>query len=158
MRTMKRSPNLPRIVLAAALLTLNAVTIAATAYRWTDAQGVVHYAQTPPANGQFETVHPELPPPTSSGAPADNGNKAFLKRMDEQDAAKTKVRELAATAKATSEKQCADARMRLQFLDERPPNRLRTREEGGELKRMDADEWERQRKTAADAVAQSCRP
>ncbi|MDB5972051.1 MAG: hypothetical protein JWQ90_4501 [Hydrocarboniphaga sp.] len=139
----------------AATLTLDTAS-AATAYRWTDADGVVHYAQTPPSSGRYDIVHPELPPPVA--APADDGAKAFLKRIDEQDAAKAKARVAAAAAKQASAQQCADARARLHFLDERPPNRLRTREAGGELKRMDADEWERQRQSAAAAIAKSCKP
>ncbi|WP_428311005.1 DUF4124 domain-containing protein [Hydrocarboniphaga sp.] len=131
--------------------------IAATAYRWTDASGVVHYEQTPPVKGQYQTVHPELPPPASA-PPGDNGNKAFLKRIEEQDTAKTKARADAASAKEALQQQCSNARAQLQFLDERPPNRLRMREQGGELRRMDADEWEKQRKTAADTIKQSCRP
>jgi hypothetical protein len=154
---MKILPKLPTALLLAAMMP---TAFAATAYRWTDASGVVHYEQTPPSNGQYQTVHPELPPPASapSGDNGGNANRAFLKRIEEQDTAKTKARADAASAKAALDQQCNNARAQLQFLDERPPNRLRTREPGGELKRMDADEWEKQRKTAADTIKQTCHP
>lgn len=155
---MKLSPRSSlALLLAVATLMPYAAARSATAYRWTDSSGVVHYEQTPPASGQYETVHPELPPPTG-GAPTDNGSKAFLKSIQEQDAAQTKARAEAATARAALDGQCRDARSALQFLDERPPNRLRTREPGGELKRMDADEWERRRKAATDTIKQTCQP
>lgn len=147
--------TLPNLLLTAAMLAPSAY--AATAYRWTDANGTVHYEQTPPPNGQYQIVHPELPPPASA-PPGDNGNKAFLKRIEEQDTAKTKARAEAASVKAALDKQCTDARAQLQFLDERPPNRLRTREPGGKLKRMDANDWEKQRQLAADTIKQTCHP
>lgn len=129
---------------------------AGTAYRWTDADGVVHYEQTPPANGgRYETVHPSALPP-AAGPPVDNGAKAFLKRVEEQDARRAKLREAAAGEKAAAAAVCAEARARLQFLDERPPNRLRERTPGGELKRVDAQDWENDRRKAAEQIAASC--
>jgi hypothetical protein len=156
---MKLKPDLHRCrLLASALLALNAGTLAAaTAYRWTDADGVVHYEQSPPADGRaYQTVKPEAPS-VIPGAAVDDGAKAFLKRAEEDDARRAKAREAAAADKAALATQCADARKRLQFLDGNPPNRLRQREANGELRRVDATEWESQRKAAGDIIAKTCK-
>ena len=146
-----------RCLLAAALLAMNAGAVAAaTAYRWTDAAGVVHYEQSPPTDGRpYQTLKPEAPS-VIPGPAADDGAKAFLKRAEEDDARRAKARAAVAADKAALATQCADARKRLQFLDENPPNRLRQREADGELRRVDAVDWENQRKAAADVIAKTC--
>ena len=146
---------------AVALLAFGAQAAAATAYRWTDADGVVHYEQVPPGNGRpYQTITPNPLPatPAPAGPVSDNGVKAFLKRAEEDDARRAKARETAATEKAALASQCADARKKLQFLDERPPNRLRERGDNGEVRRMDANDWEAQRKAAGDIIAKTCKP
>ena len=161
---------LPSALLLAALASaaMNAADAAATrVYRWTDAQGGVHYDQVPPPNGRrFELVEPApLRPPTApslaapavpGAAPADDGAKAFLKRAADEQQRREQARRQTVIDQAAHQADCEQGRQRLAFLDANPPNRLRVREADGNLRRLDAKEWEAQRQTAAQRIAEHC--
>ncbi|HKJ76593.1 MAG TPA: DUF4124 domain-containing protein, partial [Gammaproteobacteria bacterium] len=54
-----------RTVLPWALCLAFAGPVAAAMYKWTDADGNVHYSQTPPPSGQAEEMAPPPPSPLS---------------------------------------------------------------------------------------------
>lgn len=58
-----------RIVLAALLALGSACALAQPVFKWTDAQGLVHYGDAPPSNAAVEQVAIE-PPPPDAGLPA----------------------------------------------------------------------------------------
>jgi hypothetical protein len=66
-------PSLPRCLAFLSLFALGSVAISATTYRWVDAQGVVHYSDTPHPGAQeiqltgAQTYHG---PPVPAAAPA----------------------------------------------------------------------------------------
>jgi hypothetical protein len=127
-------------------------------YRWTDANGVVHYEQVPPPGRTAEAVNPALPPPAPPAGDADEAARAFLKRSGDEAARKAAEKQAADAEKSRALAVCLSARREKQFLDERPPNRLLIRETGGETRRMDPGEWEKLQKTASDAIAENCKP
>lgn len=63
----------PAIVMAASLLLAGSAG-AAGLYKWTDAQGDVHYTQDPPPQGQYQQL--TAPPPPPAAAPDDALQKA----------------------------------------------------------------------------------
>lgn len=56
-----------RIVLLVIVLIISAAAQAQPVYKWTDAQGVVHYGDRPPADTKSEEVAIEAPPPAAVG-------------------------------------------------------------------------------------------
>ena len=89
-------------------------------------------------------------------APADDGAKAFLKRAADEQQRREKARRQTVIDQAAHQADCEQGRQRLAFLDANPPNRLRVREADGNLRRLDAKEWEAQRQTAAQRIAEHC--
>ncbi len=52
------------------VLCLFALPAAAGMYKWTDAQGTVHYSQFPPAGVKAQEIRVQAPPPADEPAPA----------------------------------------------------------------------------------------
>lgn len=130
-----------KIKALAASLGFLVVAAHAQVYRWTDADGVVHYTQTPPPAGAYEAVRPRAPAADTAGEAVDAG-KALLQRADE--AAKKRL-ETQAKAELEAEdaaKRCEAAKQNRALLDSTPPRRLMTTNEAGEPARMTVDEWE----------------
>lgn len=133
---------------AAALLCLAPSAMAANIYRWTDANGVVHYSQTPPPQAPSTVVHPgvpsamEAPPPAPvepAAAPATTAD-AGLKATPEQ-----------------LQAACIAARERLAFLESRPPRRIAVADADGKVSRMDETRWQQERDEAMDSIRSYCR-
>lgn len=143
------------------LLVLGAGTgQAATVYRWVDAEGRVHYGQTPPARGEAQALQTREPrpasPPVAAPAPVEPGR--FLQQAEERRAAEQAARQEEARRKAESAQRCSEARTRLAALEEATPRRLLVTTAEGQSARMTEEEWNRRRQQAADAIAADCSP
>ncbi len=120
---------IPVLLIAAATLPAAASNI----YKWTDAQGQVHYSQTPPPSGavsaQSQTrVQPGVsldtpPAPAAAAKPA-----------------KTKPAAVAETAEAKA-KRCTAARERQAFLASTIPRRLMVLGADGSESRMTEEQY-----------------
>lgn len=106
--------------LAVALLTVTALVFmtarADQVYRWVDAQGNVHYSQTPPSNAvtKAKLVDVEPPPPDITGA---KQQEKLVSSMNAAEDARQKAAAAAqqqAQKKARKQQACEDARKRLQ--------------------------------------------
>ena len=134
--------RLTTLLLCAASLWTGALA-AAEIYTWTDANGVVHYSQTPPPQGQGEAIEaPEaykpgsvsVEPPaaeTGAGEPTLTAAQARRQQMDEQ-------REANRERRAQNEQLCNLYRQRLEQLE--PARRVFYTDETGQQVRMDDDQ------------------
>lgn len=150
---------------------------AATVYRWTDENGRVHYSQAPPAGLPYERVNPRAPspgpkiapPPIAPTAPAAastakpekpaapvDPTTQFLQDAEARRKAKAEERAKAAAALELAERQCADSRKRLAFLETQRPN-LIVPEADGKVSRMNDEQFGERRDEAAAHVEQHCR-
>ncbi|MFI4981078.1 MAG: DUF4124 domain-containing protein [Nevskiales bacterium] len=136
---------------AIALFLLCSLPLAASAqiYKWTDANGQVHFSQNPPKEGNFQDVTPQLP---VSGATS--GGAAPAKRR--QNAAAPPTNDTALQAKADNEERCAKARERISFLQEKTAHRLFVTGDDGQPARMTDDQFDQQLQDAQDAASKYC--
>jgi hypothetical protein len=132
-------------LLALALCSLPLAAAAQQIYKWTDANGVVHFSQNPPADGSYENVTPNLPPPGS--APKYHVN-------DQTGAAHSDPQ--ATQASADNEERCAKARERVAFLEDKTAHRLFTTGADGQPSRMTDEEFDSAVKDANDAAQKYC--
>ena len=121
--------------------------VAGNIYKWTDAQGQVHYSQTPPKRGPV-TVKPQgsVQPGVSLQAPAAPAKVSEQAKTD------------AATAPESTEakaKRCAESKQRLVFLEENPARRLMVQTADGSEARMTEEQHE-QSVTKAQAAGKGC--
>lgn len=132
------------------------LSAAAEVYRWEDADGVVHYSQTPPAEGDYRAVKPRLPAPTA--APALQQNQRFLDQaaglptpppVAEAGPAEAPPRTLNA-------ERCALGRDTLSQLDAGSPRRYLIKNEDGTVERMSDEQAASIRQRATAMVAESC--
>ena len=114
-------------------------------YKWTDASGVVHFSQNPPAQGSYENVTPNLPPP---------GQAPKYHLSDESGTGKTASQ--ATQAQADNEERCAKARERVSFLKDKTAHRLYTTGADGQPSRMTDEEFDAAVKDANDAAQKYC--
>lgn len=93
-----------------------AAAVAQQVYRWVDAQGNVHYSQSPPpaAVTQVKLMNVETAPPDATGA---HDQQALVKSVQAKDAARQKAATQAqaeAEKKAQQQQACDAARKQLQ--------------------------------------------
>lgn len=136
---------------AIAFLLLCSLPLAASAqiYKWTDANGQVHFSQNPPKEGNFQDVTPQLP---VSGTTSGGGAPA--KRR--QGTAATATNDTALQAKADNEERCAKARERISFLQEKTAHRLFVTGDDGQPARMTDEQFDQQLQDAQDAAGKYC--
>jgi hypothetical protein len=139
-----------------ALLTVTVLPLPAAAeiYRWVDADGVVHYSEAAPPEGNYQRVHP-----LTSLNGIDNGSAAagqFLDATGKRDAEAAKARQAATQAKAEGAEKCAKARERIAFLQDNTAHRLMVKGADGQPARMTDDEFDKELKTAQQDQAKYC--
>lgn len=146
--------NMSRLWVLAALLGSVAAAQAADAYKWVDANGVMHYSDTaPPPETQAELVH--LKGTGGTAAPAaiedDSANAE-----DSTLPAKKKAPDTLVSSVMSAEKRCADARANLEVLQRTGPVGIDT---GGKGPPQPLDEKERQRRIfgAQSVIATYCK-
>lgn len=135
---------------ALALLLCLPLMASAAVYRWTDADGIVHFASSPPASGKYTKINPHLPPPTS--APGITGITQLSKGTAEAQEKQNKVANDRLEAEAHREARCAQARQRIAELENATARRLYTTEADGSRARMTQPEFDK-RLDAVKAVA-----
>lgn len=128
------------------LLALSPLAQAASVYRWVDAQGQVHYGQTPPPSAAAEPHSVKVPPASPSAAPA-----AASPAAPPAASATTPATDPAAN-RADRARRCTAARERIQYLEDQTPRRLGVEQPDGTLARMTEEEFqERLDKARAEA-------
>jgi hypothetical protein len=142
-----------RLTLSLLLLALPTLA-AAEIYRWVDAEGRVHFTQTPPPESRYQKVDPRVSPASASKGTAqieqyvEQGAKARAEAAQQ----KSKDQEQA-LARAT---QCAQAQARLKMLDERGQRRLASANDKGEMERWTTEKYDEERSKTQEAIKDSC--
>jgi len=121
-------------------------------YRWTDAQGRVHYAQTPPPDGDYRKVDPRVSAGGDDAAVLHEYVEAQRKTREAAEAEKAKL-EAKAQEKAGA---CVQAQARLKKLEEYGPNRLVSQNDKGEVERWTTEKWDAERAAGRKAVDENC--
>ena len=121
-------------------------------YKWTDANGQVHFSQNPPKVGEYQDVTPQLPVSGASTGGAPMKHSAAASSNSGDDAA----RQQALQAKADNEERCAKARERISYLQEKTAHRLFVTGDDGQPARMTDDQFGQQLQDAQDAAAKYC--
>lgn len=148
-------PVLLLLILAVFTLPVGAETF----YKWTDAQGNVHYTDDPPEEGDYEEVRPATAPADSEAASAAERLKAWRERQEEaevREAEQRAERQEKAQAKEARRENCNRAREKVRVLEQNTRILLPPEEEGGEPVRMSDDERLSQLEQAREAVAEFC--
>lgn len=108
----------------------------ATVYRWTDADGQVHFGQSPPASGDYDVMRGVRPnsiatPSTTPAAPANptaaataaaeqkSRNQKFIEEAEAARKAKAEAKAKEKTAKAEKDQRCKVARENIHAIQER---------------------------------------
>ena len=129
------------MALSVFVFALNSSSASAEVYKWTDENGVTHYSQTPPPDGQeaeiqdlpesHEGVNPNPGTEASQiGSEGEELSTADLRRQELADSRKARAEEQAAT-----EALCLDTEQLLAQLE--PSRRVFYTNEDGETVRMD---------------------
>jgi hypothetical protein len=135
--------------LALLLLSLP-LSAAAQIYKWTDANGQVHYSQNPPAQGSYKDVTPDLPQLSGGAAAVTTGKRAAAQGSSSSGG------QAQLQAKADNEERCAKARERISFLQEKTAHRLYVTGDDGQPARMTDEQFTSQLKDAQDAADKYC--
>ena len=136
-----------------ALLGMTAAAQAADAYRWVDANGVVHYSDvTPPVESKAELVHLRGAGSTTGAAVSTPNEPA--KADDSKEPGDKKAPGTVASS-VSAEKRCADARANLEVLQRNGPVAMDT----GAAKPQPLDDATRQRQigSAQTIIATYCK-
>ena len=137
----------PAIFMAASLLLAGSAG-AAGLYKWTDAQGNVHYTQDPPPQGQYQQL--TAPPPPSAAAPDDDLQKA----RDALTPPPPPTADIAADKKRAAEfkKNCEIAKQNLAIYTAH----RRIRNAKGEIVTLDDDARKAKIKESQDQINKFC--
>ncbi|HUP92159.1 MAG TPA: DUF4124 domain-containing protein [Solimonas sp.] len=135
------------------LLALAAAPLAqAEMYRWTDAKGTVHYSQSPPPQGKYAAVTPKAPPPTASP-----NMDALRKTLDESAPKPAKPTQTASTTEGAQRQQlCAQARERLDYLNNHNAHQLATKLPDGAYERWTDEKYASEKTLAQQQQAKNC--
>ena len=137
-----------------ALLGTVAAAQAADAYRWVDANGVVHYSDvTPPVESKAELVH--LPGTATKAGTAVSTTDEPAKADDSEEPGEKKPPGTLANSVQSAEKRCADARANLEVLQRSGPVGMNT--ENGKPQPLDDATRQRQIGNAQTIIATYCK-
>ncbi|MGH8060696.1 MAG: DUF4124 domain-containing protein [Pseudoxanthomonas sp.] len=132
MRALSKSPLLIRVCALVVLASACTTALAGKVYQWKDAQGVSHYADSPPPNQQVKD-----------------------RRIDNRGAP---VVESTAVGKSVENPQCTTARLNLQILAGNTGVQQDTDGDGKPDKTLNDDDRANQRGLAEAAVKAYCKP
>lgn len=141
-----------KTLLLAALIVAAPFPALAEIYRWVDAQGRVHYTQTPPPDRPAETVRPAAPP----AGGGDNGLKQYAEQLDKSRSEQEGKRAEADVAKRQQAARCAEVQRRIKLLGERSPNRLATQRADGSYERWTSEKYDEELAQARQAAEREC--
>lgn len=134
---------------AALLLCLAAQPLlAGNIYRWVDAQGQVHYGETPPSGVQAESRAGAKTPPRAAASPVPPPAAPPA-------AVKPEEKKPTETAEAKA-KRCEEARTRVAFLEEKTAYRLMIREADGSEARMTEEQFQERLGQANKTISEAC--
>jgi hypothetical protein len=144
--------------LVTALSVLTAVLLSATAgaevYQWTDADGGVHYGDTPPqGQGQVITVKP-APPPDPGSADRDQLMHRILDARRQEREQKKQTQQQAAAEQHYRADRCTQAGIYLANMEN--ANRIYSKDSGGERTYLNDAEREQEIAWARAEVAKWC--
>ena len=133
------------------LLLLSAAVFAGNIYRWVDAQGQVHYGETPPqgspaqAQGKLHVgagaAAPSAPVLPAASSPA---------VASAEDSARAKA------VKETKAKNCQAAKAQIEMLETKTARRILLTQKDGSVSRMTDEEFEKSMADAKKAAASNC--
>jgi hypothetical protein len=138
--------------LALLLLSLP-LTAAAQIYKWTDANGQVHYSQNPPAQGNYKDVSPDLPPLSGAAGPVAPGKRAA---QSGGGGGGSSSGGQALQAKADNAERCAKAHERITYLQQETAHRLFVTGDDGQPARMTDEQFDTQMKDSQEAADKYC--
>ena len=141
-----------RVLLLAVLALPLSALAEAKVYRWVDAQGQVHYSQTPPPEIGAQ-AHSTRTVPASPAAPS--AAPAAAPAKSAAPVAEAAKPDPAAEREARA-KRCTEARDRITYLEEKTPRRLGVEQPDGSLARMTEEEFEDRLNKARSEVAKNC--
>jgi len=136
-------------------LLLCGLPLAASAqiYKWTDANGQVHFSQNPPKTGNYSDVTPQLP---VSGANTGGSSALRPSGGSAPSSSSGAPSQQALQASADKAERCAKANERISFLQEKTAHRLFVTGDDGQPSRMTTEQFDQQLKDAQDAAAKYC--
>lgn len=138
-----RAVRLASILIAAMLIAAPAY---AATYKWVDKNGKVHYSQTPPADGQFETIRDPHPVKETPAAPAD-------KQKNSETAPAAQV---PAADQESPQEACSKAKERLAAL-ENNAGRLVVKQSDGTMHQLSEEERQSYIKDTTAQIAAVCK-
>lgn len=166
-----------RVLPALVLMLACASSVAAPTYRWTDAEGRVHYAQTPPTDAKYEVIKPHAPAPRPPVAPATapvpaaaaeadadaktqtapppSDMEKFLQEAEAERKKKNEARAKQAAEREDAERHCAQWRTRLAFLEQQRV-RLVVPQADGSTARMNDTQFNERRSEATGQIDKHC--
>lgn len=127
-----------------------------TVYRWVDAQGHVHYSQTPPPNSKANAKAVDITPPPpdqTSLAQTQDMEQAVTDKQQVQQALQSKAQQ-EAQKKAQKAQACEAARQRLQRYSE--VNRVAQKDKNGNLTYSSGDDLVKLRQQQQAQVDKLC--
>lgn len=128
-------------------------------YKWTDAEGKVHYTDEPPAQGEYEVLDPAASGSDPAGPTSAERARAWRERQKEAEA-KEAAREAAIAeqrrAQEQREENCRRAREKARVLEQNTRILMPPEEEGGEPVRMSDDERLQRLEEAREQVREFC--
>lgn len=146
------------VLFAAFALTIGSGAMANEIYKWTDAQGNVHYGDRPSGNSDAEVValtyQRANPSAAKSGAAAHGELTASLKEKREARAEEKKTAEEQAAAAEAKQKRCDTYRARLETMVQ--SRRLYREDANGERVYLDDDQRNAARAKVEDLIAENC--
>ncbi|MBL1271782.1 MAG: DUF4124 domain-containing protein [Oceanospirillales bacterium] len=132
------------------------MTMSASVYKWTDANGITHFGDRQPVGANSETVN--VRSGTSSGAASRTTPQKRLGELQEQQQ-KEADRKKATAVEAARRKQraanCESARSNLKVIDSNARIRI---EENGEMRYLAPEEIAEQREKLEEIAAENCGP
>lgn len=145
----------PIATLATLAVLLGSAAAQAEIYRWVDAQGRVHYTQTPPPGSQAQSVRGAPPP---SAAPGVDGLKRYAESADKaaSDAAKKSAEDK--TKRDDKAGRCAHAQAQMQTMNTYPSGRMVEKDGDGNATRMTTERYDELRKQTQAEIDKHCTP
>ena len=123
-------------------------------YRWVDAEGQVHFSQTPPNDASANVVQPRAPSATVSP------NSLELKKFVEQRAKQREAEQMAndkQKKKAAADKEmCQKATARKTELEAKTARRLMVADEQQKLSAMTQEQFASRLKQTAELIEKHC--
>jgi hypothetical protein len=148
--------RIARLVAACTAMLLLVAAQADTVYRWVDAQGNVHYSQTPPPNSKARAKAVDItapPPDTTSLAQTQDMEQAVTDKQQAQQALAEKAKQ-DADKKAQQQKACETARQNLQQAE--IARRVAKTDKDGKVEYYSGDDLVKLRQQAQEQINKLC--